>query len=583
MLMVHRCGGALGGHRQQGAIAILAAGVLLTVLLATALSVDLGRLFLEKRRLQMIADLAALEASLALTDCSPGARRLLSHVQNRAREAAKRNGYEGSDITVELGNVSYGSDGLRSFAASPASPQAVRVALGRTVPRSLLVPGELAGDVALHASAVAGTEAVGTLEAGSFLARLDTASSPLLNALLGRLLGTSIALDAASYRGLAQAHVTLLDLIEARADVGNVDELLDLDLGIRDFVLLGAEALSRDPKQKTVALMLFDIANAITLDVPLRLRLGDLLRIGLPDRQAALDAKINVLQLLSLGAQVANAKHLVQVELGSGLLDTLGVADIDLDLYIIEPPSIAIGPAGRDANGEWLTRVTSAQINLQLHLRLLDLLNLKPQNGLVNLDLFVQAPATRAGFEQFGCADGKRTATVGYVAQALRVGVGQFDDISKRNPRIEPSHVLSLPLHLIGIEASADLGLGTSTDRPGQMLFDAIPQTRTVDNNELGHAVSNLLGDLVDNLSVEFDRGTILGFVLDLLLSPILDLLGLGDAQGLLDYLQRYLLSPVLEGLDVLLAPLLDLLGLNLAGADISVLDVSVTRPRLLM
>ncbi|MFT5033260.1 MAG: putative membrane protein, partial [Bacteroidia bacterium] len=49
--------------RQRGAIAIMAASMLTAVLLFTALAVDTGRLYLEKRNLQQQADIAALEAA----------------------------------------------------------------------------------------------------------------------------------------------------------------------------------------------------------------------------------------------------------------------------------------------------------------------------------------------------------------------------------------------------------------------------------------------------------------------------------------------------------------------------------------
>lgn len=582
----NRAMGFLSWRRQEGSILILSAAVMLSVLLVTALAVDLGRIFWEKRRLQMVADLAALEASLATVSCpQAGSGTPLQLAQAAAIASALRNGYQGSpsQIEVQVGKVTTNNSGVRSFVPSSSSTAAVQVRVEHAVPRSLLIPGHLLGDATLQATAVAGAGTVGTLQAGSFLARLDTNSSPLLNALLGKLLRTSINLDVASYRGLANANVTLLDLLEVSTDVGTVDQLLNLDLGIRDFVLLGAKALSRYPDQATVAATLLNLADVIAVDIPLHLRLGDLLEVDLPDRRAALNAKINVLQLLMLGAQVANAHHLVQVDLGTNLLKTIGVADVGLDLYIIDPPRIAVGPAGRDESGEWITRVTSAQINLQLHLSLLDILTLKPKDGIINLDVFVQAPVTRAGFERFECFRDGYGAVVGYVAQAVRIGVGKFDDLSKRNPKVLPSHVLYLPPHLLGIKASADLGLGNSPEKPGELVFDRVPETLSVDNDALGHAISNLLGSLVKNLKVEFEKNTILGFVLGVVLDPILKLLGLGDANGLLDYLHHYLLGPVLSGLDILLDPLLHLLGLSVAGADITVLDVSPGRPSLLL
>jgi hypothetical protein len=170
---------------------------------------------------------------------------------------------------------------------------------------------------------------------------------------------------------------------------------------------------------------------------------------------------------------------------------------------------------------------------------------------------------------------------VGHAVQASRIGVGQFDDMSKLNPNIVPSDVVNL-LGLIVITAHADLGLGQSTGDTGELIFDppfpADPQY--TDNNRLGTAVSTLLRDLASNLEIEFDGG--LGFLLNLLLTPVLQILGLSSSQGLLDLVAN-LLTPVLQALDPLLSGLLNALGISVAGADITVTDVEGGYPQLLI
>ncbi|MBI8390848.1 protein TadG, partial [Pseudomonas aeruginosa] len=49
--------------RQRGAIGILAATILLLALICLLLVVDTGRLYLEQRNLQRVADVAALESA----------------------------------------------------------------------------------------------------------------------------------------------------------------------------------------------------------------------------------------------------------------------------------------------------------------------------------------------------------------------------------------------------------------------------------------------------------------------------------------------------------------------------------------
>ncbi|RCX29785.1 TadG family pilus assembly protein [Thioalbus denitrificans] len=575
---------ATGGPpgRQVGAVSIMVAGALLAVVLSVALAVDVGRIAWEKRHLQLVADLSALEASLAVGNCATPAGSALGIATTAATTAAARNDYDGQPLRVRVGRVDTDADGIRQFSPGPGVVEAVEVVAARDVPRSLFLPGKIAGNHRLTATAVAGTRTIGTLEVGSFLARLDTTTSPLLNAILGGLLGTSINLDAVSYRGIADAHVTLLDLIDADATVGTVDELLNLNLGIRDFVLLAANALSRYPDQRTVAVTLLNVADALTVDADLDLRLGDVLQVALPSTDAALNAQVNVFDLLMVGAQVANAGHAVAVNTSTPGLNALGIADLGLDLYIIEPPQIAIGPAGRDENGEWITRARSAQINLQLHLGLLALLF--PPDGLLSLDLYVGAAETRAGFERFECRDDTTpAAVVGAVPQLARIGIGVFDDIEDLNPTITPSPAINLNLlglPLLTITALAELPLGSSSANPEQLLFEEIPSTQTV-SPSLGTSVTTLLQALVDNLVVDFDRSTLLGALLGAILQPVLNLLGLGSSQGLLDLVVN-LLSPVIMALDPLLDFLLNLLGLQLGGADITVSDINVGRPGLL-
>jgi uncharacterized membrane protein len=287
-----------------------------------------------------------------------------------------------------------------------------------------------------------------------------------------------------------------------------------------------------------------------------------------------LEAKLNVLNLIGLAAEVANKDHAVEARLP---ISIPGIATATLTTYIVEPPQIAVGPAGRGPDGEWVTRAQTAQINAELHLELLDLLNLG-KTGLINLDLAINGAQARAGFESFNCTENGPNAVVGHAVQALRIGVGQFDDMSKLNPNIVPSDVVNL-LGLIVITARADLGLGQST---GELIFDppfpSDPQY--TDNNRLGTAVSTLLRDLASNLEIEFDGG--LGFLLNLLLTPVLQILGLSSSQGLLDLVAN-LLTPVLQALDPLLSGLLNALGISVAGADITVTYVEGGYPQLLI
>ncbi|MBF6648790.1 pilus assembly protein TadG-related protein [Methylobacter sp. BlB1] len=564
--------------RQRGAIGILGASVLLLSVLFTALAVDTGRLMLEQRRLQKIADMAALDGARALS-CSGD-----TAVNAAVSQSAELNNHTGDILDVELGDT-LTQGGVRVFSASkgPDLPEAVRVTAGANVAASIVAGGWFGNKVNLQATAVAGAPTIGTMSVGSYVARVNTDDS-MLAPLLNGLLGTSVQLDLVSYKGLADVNVTLLDLINAQAEVGTVDKLLDSEISMQDFVLLAAEALSNQPEQPTVAINVLEtIAAQVNAD--LKLRLGDLLNLDLPADQAALEAQLNVLDLIGLGAEVANKDHAVAVKLPISIPE---IATATLTTYIIEPPQIAVGPAGPGDDGErWKTRAHTAQVRAQLSLRLLEVLNLGSKKAPVNLDLAITGGDARAGFESFNCTEDGRNAVVGHVVQALHIVVGQFDDIGKLDPKIVASNVVDLSLlglDLLTITARADLGLGESPKDPGELIFDppfpADPQR--ADNNQLGTAINTLLDGLAHNLKLDIPNNTLLGIILNLVLSPLLDALGVGDSQGLLDWVAG-LLKPVLWALDPLLSGLLNALGVSVAGADITVTDVEGGYPQLLI
>ena len=77
-----------GATRQRGAIGMMAALTLGMALVFVLLVVDSGRLYLEKRDLQRVADMAALEASTRGGDCAAGATATVY-----ANASANRNGF----------------------------------------------------------------------------------------------------------------------------------------------------------------------------------------------------------------------------------------------------------------------------------------------------------------------------------------------------------------------------------------------------------------------------------------------------------------------------------------------------------
>ena len=124
-------------HRQRGAIGLVGVIILLMAVLFTALVVDTGRLWMQHRHLQTVADIASIQAARGL-----GCGVVLADVVQAAQTAAVANGYTGnlanSPNIVDIVNVSTVS-GIRQF--TTGGTEAVRVYATREVPASLVAGG----------------------------------------------------------------------------------------------------------------------------------------------------------------------------------------------------------------------------------------------------------------------------------------------------------------------------------------------------------------------------------------------------------------------------------------------------------
>jgi uncharacterized membrane protein len=112
----------------------MAAGTLALALGFMLLVIDSGRLYLEQRKLQRVADTAALEAVTRDGNCLSGAS-----ATAYATQSATRNGFTvnaDNTLTVSCGTVQIGADHLRAFSADPKKSAAVQVIATRTVATS---------------------------------------------------------------------------------------------------------------------------------------------------------------------------------------------------------------------------------------------------------------------------------------------------------------------------------------------------------------------------------------------------------------------------------------------------------------
>ena len=100
-------------------------------------------------------------------------------------------------------------------------------------------------------ASVARSEASIPLAIGSGLVAFSSADSPLLNAFLGSMLGTSVDLDLVHYRGLAAARIDAARLVgvagsENQVAAGQYDRVLSSDMSLGRLFGLTADMIAQD-------------------------------------------------------------------------------------------------------------------------------------------------------------------------------------------------------------------------------------------------------------------------------------------------------------------------------------------------
>ena len=558
-----------------GNLATMAALVSPLFLAVAAFCVDTSSLFLERRQLQNMADLAAVAGASSLSQADDAVLRQLR--ANGVDPVLMSGSYDPSVVNgktddktrvwVEKGN--YLPDKNRAvenrFVAGGANPDAVRVRLAR--PGNLYFGQSFIDRPALGATGMAATKAEAAFSIGSRLLSLNTDQS-VLNDLLGGLLGTSLNLKLADYNALAATDVNLLGFLDKLAPkvgltAGTYDQLLNTDVSVGMLATVLAEVVTNNPAAKAALGILGKNAGALATKLPV----GELLGLG-----SIADASLgsannynitaNVLQMISVAA-ILGGNH--QLQLGTRL-KLPGVVAFKLDVAVGEPaqktPFFTVGGAG--------TLVRTAQIRLLLTLEV-------GNDGVVSylanvhVPIFIDVASGEAELKSISCPQGPGSATVKLGVKPGLAGVylGDADIDLMRNfsktPVVRKTAIATVKLLVADIaelRGRVELPLGN----PKQEIVTFTPadiaakRIKTVGTNQLA---GSLFVGLVKGLDLEV---VLLGFLpLPLPLSGLTQLLGT-------------LLTPLGPTVDGLLFGVLDLLGVKIGQADVQVTGVLCQR-----
>lgn len=337
-----------GRKRQRGAIGLMAALTMGLAVLCLLLVIDSGRLYLEKRSLQRVADMAALEAATRLGQCTPA-----KTAATYATAAATRNNFTVTDntqtLTTDCGTVVVGANNLRTFSLDATQNQAIRVVVTHAVATSIaagisgLFPGvTAAATTTLSATAVAAVPPpVAMLTLRSTLAIVDSSKSAILNALFGGLLGSTVNLSAVGWNGLINANISLL---------GYLDQL-KLDLGITAVgysQVLGASVSSGQLIQTAITVLdpsgtlgaTAAIASLQALKVAVgttSISIGDILQVKGGSETAGLNTNLQLFQLVESLVQLSNKSN----GLVANQTINLGAVSLTSNIKILQPAQIS--------------------------------------------------------------------------------------------------------------------------------------------------------------------------------------------------------------------------------------------------
>ncbi|MFC7505688.1 hypothetical protein [Nocardioides sp. GCM10030258] len=568
---------------QRGVTAVLmAVGLTIVVVVSAAFAVDLGQQRVVRRDMQAVADVVALDLVRLLNGGKASAydKSAFDEAKNRSvsrNDDALGGALTSADVTWDFVKRN-GDNWVVIEKTSDEVPAAVKVSATSDTSFAF---GGVTG-VARGGStrtAVAQAEESACVRVGSFIASLDTAQSALLNPLLGGLLRSTVNLDLVSYKGLAAANVSLLDLVNLGGlGVGTVDELLALDnLKAGDLLIATAKVL--DSKGKLVEA---NILRSITVGASTpTIAIGDLLNLA-PGDSAALGAGINVLDLVTGTAFVANQDHAVAIpNLGISLP---GVASVTTSLSVIEAPKPTCKGDADPASTAQIRLNLSAHINgRSLSVPLLNTsVTVAPIDLAISIDLgkaiaqVTKVTCNPTGPESVTVA--LSSAVVGGVSISANAGI---------KATVDPvGGLLTNVLGLLGLgsllkppyltlDTSLNIAAGTGMSSTfNKTVVVPVPGGYTT---PVGSGTGMLLGAVTVTPAVNtdlvlhyWDGLLILGSWKERHITDPLNSVFTGVLNPIIQNLLSVVLNPLVATLQTaLIEPLQDILGLQLGGADV--------------
>lgn len=536
---------------ERGAVAPFVAVLIVFLVGLASFAVDLGYQRVAARDMQAVADIVAMDMARQLDGTKGNVLKNTDRWKDAVRASLARNDDQtvGDSLTaVPCGeSLSTLPNDQSVVCATPGiyNPATGDFTLGgnqpathvRVVTRTRVdyfFP-VFADDGWVTKVAYAQADAGACFSAGSYAAKVRLGDGWILGPLL-KALGTDVGLDVLGAQGLAAADIKLIDLVGTDLGVGGFEELLTTNVTLGDLYLAMADVLEAEGGQAAQVSLLRSLATVALSSASIQL--GEI--VDLDTRNSAgLDATLNVFDLVSAAAFVANGENAISVpSLNVGIP---GVSSLSAKVKIGQKPILRCGRPKQ-------TRGETSQVEVAL------------EGNLVNLDLglvSIKAPVR--------------------LSVKLAPADVELDAVACLNPQkrldfLVTSGLLNIdvwvgdPTRDNQLAVKALLGLVTLVN--GHVRFYSTPDPKHVESKS---AVVDM-DDYDAAPPATFGSGTI--GVPHLHTDSSLNVLGILPVGGILNVVLNPLLTIVVNPLvqvldDLLIAPLLGALGLNVAGAEV--------------
>lgn len=376
---------------ERGGVLVVMAAAITVLVIVAGFAVDLGMQRVARRDMQALADIVALDLARLLDgreadEVRDGDANFASLTETLAASVNRNKGSAlGEDPACapnpacvqpylvkvnEAGVYPRQADGKPVPVTGTAIPNAVVVIASTKVAFAFAgVVGASEGGVSR--TAVAAAEESACFRMGSFALGLATNSS-----VLAAIVGPAAAARVLSYNGLVGANVSLLG-IAGELGAGTPDALLTSPgVTVGAFLDASAAVLTSEggPSNVQLASDLATLKSDLGLLANSSIDFGEILDLG-TGNNSALDADVNVLDILTSGLIVANGVNSVAIP--NFNLNVLG-SNLTARLTITEAPRIACN------DGEARTAQGRIELTGQINLAVARLRNVSLTIGLAN-------------------------------------------------------------------------------------------------------------------------------------------------------------------------------------------------------